>query len=223
MPSDAPTPSPKIFLISFNKCGTGSFFRLFGRSGIAALHHHIPGDERAKQDPAASVAVTMFKNFMLARDPLAGLEAYTAFTDLAYYSDTMLFEAGRLYPYLHRYYPDAYFVLATRDVEAWLLSRLSHGGGSLAARTATLLGNVSREEVAAAWRAQFAAHNDEARAWFGARPEARFLQYDLDRDTPDRIAEFLSPDFAIKLAAWGRANVTPEEKKSRAATAAQKR
>lgn len=220
-PSPAPT-GPRIFLISFNKCGTGSFFRLFGRSGIRSIHHHIPGDERAKQDPAASVAVTMFKNFMLARDPLIGVEAYTGFTDLCYYSDTMLFEAGRLYPYLHRHYPDAYFILATRDVEAWLLSRMSHGGGSLAARTAKLLGGASHEEIAATWRAQFAAHNDEARAWFGARPEARFLEFDLDRDAPDRIADFLSPDFTIKLAAWGRSNVTSEEKRARAA-AAQKR
>ncbi len=214
--SPAP-PGPRIFLISFNKCGTGSFYRLFRKSGIAAIHHHIPGDEAAKQDPAASVAVTMFKNFMLARDPLAGIEGYTAYTDLAYYSETMLFEAGRLYPYLHRHYPDAYFILATRDVEAWLASRMNHGGGSLAARTAKLLGGVGHDEVAATWRAQFAAHNAEARAWFAERPEARFLTYDLDADGPDAIAAFLAPDFRVKTAAWGRANVTTDEKKARAA------
>lgn len=209
--------SPRIFLISFNKCGTGSFHRLFGKSGVASVHHHLPGDERAKQDPAASVAVAMFKNFMLARDPLTGIDGFAAYTDLAYYSDAMLFEAGRLYPYLHRHYPDSYFILATRDVDAWLLSRLSHGGGSLAARTAAVLGGGSREAVAETWRAQFVAHNAEARAWFAERPAARFLEFDLDADPPERIVAFLAADFAIRPEAWGRANVTPAERKARAA------
>lgn len=216
MSTDPSARRPRIFLISFNKCGTGSFVRLFRRSGIASVHHHVPGGESAKQDPGASIAVTMFKNYMLARDPLTGIADFTAYTDLAFYSDTMLFEAGRLYPYLHAHYPDAYFVMATREVDAWLLSRLSHGGGSFAARTAALLGGVSREEVIETWRRQFHAHNEEARAWFGARPDVRFLDYDLDHDGPERIAAFLSPDFAIKTAAWGRSNVTSEEKKARA-------
>ena len=211
--------SPRIFLISFNKCGTGSFHRLFRNSGVASVHHHVPGDERAKQDPAASVAVAMVKNFMLARDPLTGIDGFTAYTDLAYYSDTMLFEGGRLYPYLHRHYPDAYFILATRDVEAWVLSRLNHAGGGFAARTAAALGGVSYETVMETWRAQFAAHNAEARAWFAERPDARFLEFDLDADAPERIAAFLAADFAIDPAKWGRANVTPEERKERAARA----
>lgn len=212
-------PSPRIFLISFNKCGTGSFYSLFHKSGIASVHHHVPGDERARQDPAASVAMAMFKNFMLARDPLIGIEGFAAYTDLTYAFDTMLFEGGRLYPYLHRHHPDAYFILATRDVEAWVLSRLNHAGGGFVARTAAALGGVSYETVTDLWRAQFAAHNAEARAWFAERPAARFLEFDLDADAPERIAAFLAPDFAIDLAVWGRDNVTPEDRKERAARA----
>lgn len=217
MRSSSASSSRRIFLISFNKCGTGSFHRLFARSRIATVHHHLPVADGVRNDPATSLAVTMFKNFMLGRDPLIGLEGYTAYTDLAHYSDAMFHEAGRLYPYLHLHYPDSYFILATRDREAWVRSRLNHGGGSLADRAASALGLPSHEAVAGEWRRQFDAHNAEVRSYFAARPEARLLQFDLDTGDPQRIADFLADDFRIDIAAWGRSNVTRDETRQRAA------
>lgn len=221
MPTEPPPtpsiPTPKIFLISFNKCGTGSFFRLFRGSGIAALHHHLPGGPEAKRDPGGSLALAMTRNFMLARDPLIGIDGYTAYTDLAWYDEATICEAGRLYPYFHRHYPDAYFILAVREVDDWVRSRLSHGGGSLAARAGAALGGMSHEQVAALWREQFAAHDAEACDYFAGRPDARFLRFDLDRDGSARIAAFLAPDFGIDLARWGRANVTADATRRRAA------
>jgi hypothetical protein len=209
--------SRRIFLVSFNKCGTGSFQRLFARSQIATVHHHLPGDTGIRNDPTTSVALILFKNFMLARDPLTGIDGYAAYTDLAFYADGMFHEAGRLYPYLHLHYPDSYFILATRDREAWVQSRLNHGGGSLADRAASALGLSSHDAVADLWRQQFVAHNAEVRSYFAARPEARFLEYDLDADEPQQIADFLAEDFRINVAAWGRSNVTRDETRQRAA------
>ena len=214
----SPPPPRRIFLISFNKCGTGSFYRLFRRNRISALHHHLPAENNAvaARDPAVSLALNMTKNFMLARDPLTNIDGYVAYTDLNYYVDGMFYEGGRLYPFLHEHYPDSYFILATRNVEAWLLSRLSHGGGSFAARAASALGGISHDAVAALWRQQFLAHNAEARRYFGRHSQARFLEFDIEQDDPARIATFLQPDFAIDIAHWGRSNVTSDVTRERA-------
>ncbi len=209
MASSPLPPRHRIFLISFNKCGTGSFHKLFSRNGIVSCHH-------GSNDPAKNLAFNMFKNFMLARDPLINIDQYTAYTDLAYYVDGMFYEAARLYPYLHAHYPDSYFIMARRDVEAWALSRLAHGGGTMAPRAASALGDIPHQEVAALWKEQFVAHNDEVRGYFARHPRARFLEFDLDADDPRRIADFLADDFAIDLRYWGQRNITSDTARERA-------
>lgn len=207
--TDQPSPARRIFLISFNKCGTSSFHHLFQRSGIASRHH-------GGNAPEKNLALHMFKNFMLARDPLTNIDQYTAYTDIAFYGQGMFYEAARLFPYLHAHYPDSYFILATRDVEAWIRSRLAHKGGSLAPRAASALGKMATEDLAAAWRAQFTTHNREVREYFAIRPEARFLEFNLDTDDPGRIASFLAEDFKIRTRFWGQRNVTADAPRERA-------
>lgn len=212
MTSSPPPPAPssrrRIFLISFNKCGTSSFDRLFRRNGIASCHH-------GGNDPVKNLALNMFKNFMLARDPLVNIDEYTAYTDLAYYVDGMFYEGARLYPYLHDHYPDSYFIIAVRNIDAWILSRLAHRGSSLAPRAASALGDITHQEVASLWRDQFRAHNDEVRGYFARHPEARFLEFDLEAGDPRRIADFLADDFTIDVAHWGQRNITSESARQR--------
>ncbi len=204
-------PPRRIFLISFNKCGTSSFHSLFASNSIASCHHHHGSNDRAN-----SLAVNMFKNFMLVRDPLTNIDGFTAYTDIAYYADDMFYEGGRLYAYLHAHYPDSYFILATRDVDDWVVSRLSHGGGTLVPRAASALGDISHQEVAALWKQQFLDHNAEVRDYFGRHHEARFLEFDLEKDDPGRIADFLADDFAINPAHWSQRNPTSPRLRERA-------
>lgn len=209
-PPAAPRPlSPRrIFLVSFNKCGTGSFHFLFRKSGIASCHH-------GGSDAQDNIALHMFRNFSLARDPLTNIDQYSAYTDICYFSNEVILEAGRLYQYFHDYYPDSYFILATRDVDAWVMSRYAHAGGTIAPRFSAALGGVPDAELTTLWKQQFATHNAEVRAYFARHPGARFLEFDLDRDDPARIAAFLADDFPVDIAHWGQRNVTKEGARER--------
>ena len=112
---DTLSPSPrKIFCLSLHKTGTTSFQRLMEANGLASIHgakwlngvNYRPPLEGAKEDRERIAEVL---------EPF--LEHYEAFSDTPY---------NAIYPQLARKYPDAFFVLVTRDMEAWWNSIQKH-------------------------------------------------------------------------------------------------
>ena len=118
----------KIFQIGFNKCGTKTLHHYFSRNGIKSVHW----DE-------GRLAQRMFTNLATGKKLVAGYEQFDVFTDMEFLSKSGIYlEAYKLFPHLTSQYPEALFILNTRNREAWIRSRLEHGKNLSYAHRSTL-------------------------------------------------------------------------------------
>lgn len=186
---------PKIILIGLNRCATTSLHKLFQNSGIASVHW--------LDDQGDNLAQKMVTNIAMGRKPLDGFGSVRAFTDIAFVNARFMLDGTRFFRDLHAAYPDAYFLLNTRDREDWILSRALHSNGGYLERCCKANG-MGADEVKQGWRRMYDVHHAEVQAHFDGNP--RFLCFDIDRDDPQAIAEWLSPDFDVNIAHWGHHN-----------------
>lgn len=68
----------------------------------------------------------MANNVENGRPILTGIDGLVAYSDLSYVGTERLIEANEFYRELHAEYPNAIFILNTRPLDDWLLSRLRH-------------------------------------------------------------------------------------------------
>ncbi len=186
---------PKIILIGLNRCATTTFSKLFDASGIPAAHW----DDGFGQN----MAKMMMTNIAMGRKPLDGFGKIRAFTDIAFVSADVMIDGSRLFRDLHAAYGDAYFILNTRNKADWLASRAGHAHGGYLNRCARANG-MTHDEVIQGWSAMYDVHHAEVEAYFEGND--RFLRFDIDRDDPQTVADFLAPDFSVNLAHWGHYN-----------------
>lgn len=191
---------PRIFLIGFQKTATTSFYRWFTRAGIRTVHY---GGVLARNN----IAARMYANVSLGRDILDGINAYEAYMDLNYSAPGVYLEAGLLFEEMHRDYPDAYFILNTRPTEDWLNSRHRHQEGAFMARVAGSLG-LTLQDIRESDARQHQAHHARARDYFAKAADARFLDYDISTDTPEKAVAFLSADYKLDPDDFPQANRT---------------
>ncbi|WP_417254105.1 sulfotransferase [Celeribacter sp.] len=188
--------SPLIIQIGFNRCGTLSFHRMMKDNGIPALHWQEPGGR--------NVAQTMLNNLSFGRKPFDGFDGLLAFSDISFLNGQIMIEGGRLFRTLHAAYPDAYFFFNTRDKSDWIASRAAHANGTFLKRFCKMSG-LDEAGAKAAWGEMFDQHTAEVQSYF-ATATARFLRFDLDQDGPEKIADWLAPDYTIDTAHWGHYN-----------------
>ena len=176
----------KIFCLSMKKTGTtsvGDFFVQVGypvvRSDLAQLrgwnkYWYMGETEKMFQDP-------VFKN-------------YQVFEDSPFW-------AGDFYRELHEKYPEALFILFTRDAEAWYDSLVHHGKGGV-------LGNkqfhaciyqipeaVQHDFDISAYKAHYIkfyqSRNQEVLQFFKSEVKGNFFHAHLDdKDKWHKLAEF---------------------------------
>lgn len=191
---------PKIFCIGFNKCGTTSLIALLRANRIPSVHLGA-----MRPWGRLNYARQMHHNKVLGRPILDGIDEAVAYADLSLVERNILIDGGRFFRDFYREYRDAYFILNTRDMEAWVASRFAHK--DLADRFCAAL-RCTREEIGDIWRGQFQAHHREVRRFFKNRGE-RFLEFNIETDDPQRLADLLAPSYAIDPAHWRRHNETP--------------
>ena len=171
----------KIFQIGFNRCGTQTIHNYFLANRVRSVHWD---DGR--------LARRIFTNLADGEDLLAGYSYFDVFTDMEWLDGAHLYEAYKLFPYFAAQYPDAVFILNTRDREDWIRSRLGHRGGEYAARYKRYLGVASDEKLADAWRAAWDRHHRRVTEFFDATSH-RFFVCRIERDLPhlldDKIPE----------------------------------
>ena len=126
------------------------------------------------------------------------------FSDIAYLDGRIMIDGARSFRELHAAYPDAYFFFNTRDKSDWIASRESHANGTYIERCAKVTG-LDEASVKDAWAGMFDRHTADVEQYF-ATAGARFLRFDLDRDSPQVIADWLAPDFELNMAHWGHHN-----------------
>jgi len=181
----------RIIQIGFNRCGTRTLHGFFLRNGISSVHW-----ERGR------IAKQFYARKAAGEDPftdyngsLLRLRRHTvALTDMQFLDGKVLLEPFKDYEYIHRFYPDAYYILNTRDRESWVRSRILHGAGNFLRRYQSYLGGAGVDEVCDVWRRDWDDHHTKARAFF-RDSGARFLDFNIETDDVATICEFLSPDF----------------------------
>lgn len=195
-----PRPAP-IFNLSFNKCGTTTLHRFLQGNGLKSRSH-------GGNNTARNLACTFFRNFSAQRDPLTGIRQFAAFHDLNFVQPDCILEANALFRYFHEYHPGAWFIFVHRDVDDWIRSRFRHGQGDFAERYKTYYGLESDTEVEDLWRAQYENGAARIREYFAGHPE-RFLHFDLKRDDPQKVVDFLAPEYELDVSLWSIENAKP--------------
>lgn len=176
----------KVFVIGFNKTGTTSLTNFFKKNNISACHWK-----------GGNLAINIVKNIRSLNDPLSGYEEYTVFTDMEYVShgDHPLVEGYKYFKDIYAWHPDAKFILNTRDVEKWIASREKHG--NYIERYRRHYGVGTLEEVRNLWRIDFYSHHAEVIRFFHDKP-GKLLIFNIEKDSNEKLVEFLGDDYSIK-------------------------
>jgi hypothetical protein len=190
------SPDVKIFFIGFNKCATTAIHRLMASSGIRSVHWERRKGRNVALEIEAALREGRLKEYG---------RSFTALSDAFYFASDRIVEANRYFREFHQTFPDAYFVLNDRNVEGWIKSRIGHRRGELLQRFRDFH-RAGEEEVKEIWRNDHANHVREVLAHFAGHD--RFLHFQIDRDPPKVLADFLAPTFRIDPDLWATVNAT---------------
>jgi hypothetical protein len=182
-----PAPGPKIIQIGFNKCGTRSISRLLGLAGLPRVDW-LRG--KLARDAAARMA--------LGEAPFADYPKAIGFTDIENMRvwQPPMVEFYKEYAYMYRHYPDAFFILNTRDKQRWLTSRLNHKNYVWKYRWFYKV--WSRNEILRRWAEDWDRHHEAVEAFFADKP-GQLCVYNIETDEPAKLAAFLAPSYTIPI------------------------
>jgi len=170
----------KVFQIGFNKCGTATIHHYLQSNGISSVHFD-----------KGRLARRMFANLANGDRLLMGYETFDAFSDMEYLDANGTFLEGyKLFPYLADQYPNAVFILNTRDREDWIRSRLRHSNRTYAARQRAHYKTRSANDLADVWRAEWERHHRRVVEYFTGKSH-RFFICRIEIDLPHLLDERL--------------------------------
>jgi hypothetical protein len=138
------------------------------------------------------IARTMFRTLANGEKLLTGYENFQAFLDMEDLGEngTYYLEGYKLFPYLAAHYPDAVFILNTRNCEDWIQSRFRHWRGAYAAQHKYLYRVKSDEEIANIWRTEWERHHNRVIDFFSTTAH-RFFVCNIETDLPRVLDEQL--------------------------------
>ncbi len=181
----------KVFCIGFNKTGTSSLHALFEAMGLRSFH-------------GAYADVVRPPDFA---DPM--YTRYDCFSD----GERHDFRA------LDRSFPDARFILLTRGLEDWLVSRLKHVHiRERRGRTGWMWKEYTEDAVGAPvrWIERRRVYHDDVRAYFRDRPD-RFREWNVCDATPaqqQRIVDELHGFLGVEEKGLAFPRDNPSEKRA---------
>lgn len=179
----------RIFQIGFNKCGTRSISHFFKRHGLNTL-------DWAHGDLAKSIKVDLEAG----RTPLGQWPDVHVFSDMEFIRVTNMIEGYRYFRELHAHYPDALFILNTRNGEAWLRSRHAHGDGAYTNAYRRYYGYDTEAEVFDRWRLEWHRHHADVLTYFSGERQKNLFVWDIERPDFDTLQPKLS--FELRLDLW---------------------
>lgn len=186
---------PKIFLIGFNKCGTTSFHKFFHAQGLKSWHFKLKDKYLAVEASRSTDVVSCRKTFAHGQ----------VFSDFTYFTEETFLEPLDMYGLWRMAFPDAYFILNSRDVDSWLNSRMNHRGGTFFSRY-MLFSEQTKDEVLIEWRNKFQSHTENVLSFF--ENDERFCHFMVGQDDIDKIVSFLAPDYSLSAGMFNHVNST---------------
>lgn len=188
----------KVFQIGFNKCATRTISVFFRENGYKAAHWE-------NNELADDIALSKAEG----RKPLEKWADVAVFSDMERVAGkrSTLIEAYKEFEFLDKSYPGSYFILNTRNVNDWLMSRIRHGAGNYLVQYANHYGTKDPMEVLQKWRDDWFEHHRAVQEYFEGRPET-LLIYDVDADGPEKIVDFVKADYELDLDKWRHMGAT---------------
>ncbi|MFM8856634.1 MAG: sulfotransferase [Actinomycetota bacterium] len=179
---------PYVFIVGMNKTATTSLHHFFQDHGWQSVHYD-----------GGRLARTMLRNALRGQRVLKGYDhRFRVCADMVVNTRDLRFEANPLFPALDRDYPGAYFILNTRDEDAWVASRLANYSKGTKMNFVDLecrvSGLKSADEASAKWRTDRREFESRVERYFEG--SQRFLKLDIDRDdVPQALSHFLAVEF----------------------------
>lgn len=203
---------PKVFFIGFNKNATVSFHNLFVDNGYISYHNLV--DDTKQPTSENNLAEIMKHNVESGLPILTGMSGADSYSDLYANNNGIIVEGIDYFKEIYKEYPNSYFVLQTRDINDWLISRLGHREKKqyFAHRAMEALG-LSESELIEYWRNARIEHYKKVYEFFNG--SGNFLVYDIDTDSIDKLVNFLKDDFELDINHWQQHNKTPDKRKSK--------
>jgi len=187
----------KVFFVGMNRIATKSFHHLFKNSGYRSFHY-------------SCMDVATQQSIILAEQMQANLDQYYpimdkmdsahVYSDMFWHRENIWIDGVKMFRELYAQYPDAYFVLQTRDMDAWLRSKENHKGGAYIKRCQQFH-QLDRQYMLDWFASDREMHEAKVRKFFLGSD--RFLDYDLDKDNISKLIEFVKPDFFLDEKHWG--------------------
>ena len=189
----------KIFLISFNKCATSTFQYFMETNGVLSVHW--------RDKNKIHIAKQMMSNIESNKNILEGIDDYTAYSELSYWSSTCIIEPYDLFEHLYKQYPGAKYIFFDRPINDWIKSRINHG---LALRYKKKYNIKSDLAIRKRWIEDYTKHKSNVLNKF--RGKSNFLYYNIMNDDVQKLIDFL-PEYNLKSEHWTKKNVTNKKNK----------
>jgi len=172
----------KVFQIGFNKCATQSLADFFLQNGHKSVHWG-----RGKW------------NEFFVENQKNGKPLCEGADDIVFWSDIGFLQ--RQFQIFAEQYPDSKFIYNVRNIDNWIKSRNGHYSKHPPAydrafnQTVGLdSSGLNREDY---WRAEWMYHKRVIEEYFVGGKSDRLLRYNIEKDTPQKIVDFL-PELDFK-------------------------
>lgn len=187
----------KVFFLGFNKTATTAFHKLFESSGYTSYHHLIKGK---------NLVQVMQGNLKNDKPILHNISGATAYSDISYYKKNQCVEGNQWYKEFYQEYPDAFFILQTRNMDDWLESRTKHKKGHFIQRCMKSYSIQTKDEMKEIWRKEREEREDQIKRYFRGHPG--FMTFDIDNDDIDRLIRHFKPHIVLNKEHWKVHNKT---------------
>jgi len=165
---------------------------LFKRSGYKSIHWD-----------KGHLAEDIARKYETGERPLADWDDTVLFSDMeSVHKDNAPIEGYAYFAYLEEHYPDAKFILNTRDVNAWLASRMLHREGKYFRYFVRHYGSNDPIEIMRRWKQSWEEHHEKVRAHFADKP-GKLVEFKLGVDDGEKLRAFFAPEIQLNLAHWG--------------------
>jgi hypothetical protein len=167
----------RVFVIGFNKCATKAFHQFFSYNGLKSVHWE---NNVLAQD--------MWAQITGGKDPTGLHPGVQVFSDMECVTDLDLppIEIYLHFRELYNWHPDAKFILNTRAVDAWIISRIYHMDGRYLDAWKHHYATRDVFDVIDRWRQSWAEHHAAVREFFADKPDS-LLEFDVDHDAPAKL------------------------------------
>lgn len=184
----------KVFQIGFNKCGTTSLAVFFRENGMVC-------------PKSAHNWQLLRKNIDSKSDPVKGLTDDKGRPMQGFFD--MTFDLFKEFKYIYTHYPDAIYILNTRNIDDWIKSRLNHNHGRFLERSMKSL-NLDKDGVVEYWKKEWTEHHDEVRTFFDNK--SNFYEFNIDNYDMKHFCSFIGNYIELSFFEFPTKNTSEENK-----------